>query len=302
MNNENNKTNENNNSGNHNEGWRMKNMLNSKLEYYYGLGMGRYGEVLNELFVHGNVNSFRTSSIPLAEFWQPDNLGRITQVLRPYLSRFDAEKSLKFFEFPTDPEVDGKRIGRPSMTDLMLMDGEYQIALEAKYTEYSRMPNETVDEWLRKDGVDFFLRRKVGKTWLRYIREAGCTDFATDQHLYNECREVCYQFLHRTASACHKANWKDGHKPVLIYQLFFDAANPESREDRIAFENELRKWAGMLHLRNMKFLIMSVPVINAADVASRYAGMKEQIFKEMEMNTIYKFDFDGIKVEDVKLG
>ena len=55
----------------------------------------------------------------------------------------------------------------------------------------------------------------------------------------------------------------------------------------------------MLHLRNMKFLIMSVPVINAADVASRYAGMKEQIFKEMEMNTIYKFDFDGIKVEEV---
>ena len=203
MNNENNKTNENNNSGNHNEGRRMKNMLNSKLEYYYGFGMGRYGEVLHELFVHGNVNSFRTSSIPLAEFWQPDNLGRITQVLRPYLSRFDAEKALKFFEFPTDPEADGKRIGRPSMTDLMLMDGEYQIALEAKYTEYSRMPNETVEEWLRKDGVDFFLRRKVGKTWLRYIREAGCTDFATDQHLYNECREVCYQFLHRTASACH---------------------------------------------------------------------------------------------------
>ena len=241
MNNENNKTNENNNSGHHNDGRRMKNMLNSKLEYYYGFGMGRYGEVLNELFVHGNVNSHRTSSIPLAEFWQPDNLGRITQVLRPYLSRFDAEKALKFFEFPTDPEVDGKRIGRPSMTDLMLMDGEYQIALEAKYTEYSRMPNETVDEWLRKDGVDFFLRRKVGKTWLRYIREAGCTDFATDQHLYNECREVCYQFLHRTASACHKANGKDGHKPVLIYQLFFDAANPESREDRITFENELRK-------------------------------------------------------------
>ena len=65
MNNENNKTNK-----------QMKNMLNSKLEYYYGCGMGRYGEVLNELFVHGNVNSHRTSSIPLAEFWQPDNRRR----------------------------------------------------------------------------------------------------------------------------------------------------------------------------------------------------------------------------------
>ena len=64
MNNENNRSNENHNSGNHNEGRRMKNMLNSKLEYYYGCGMGRYGEVLHELFVHGKVNSHRTSSIP----------------------------------------------------------------------------------------------------------------------------------------------------------------------------------------------------------------------------------------------
>ena len=43
MKNENNKTNENNNSGNHNEGRRMKNQLNSKLEYYYGCGRARYG-------------------------------------------------------------------------------------------------------------------------------------------------------------------------------------------------------------------------------------------------------------------
>ena len=73
--------------------------------------------------------------------------------------------------------MDGKCIGRASMTDLMLMDGDWQIALEAKYTEYSRMPNETVEEWLRKDGVDFFIRRRVGKTWLRYIQEAKCSDF-----------------------------------------------------------------------------------------------------------------------------
>ena len=62
---------------------RMKNRLNSKLEYYYGFGMGRYGEVLRELRVHGGVHSYRTSSIPLAEFWQPDNLERITAKLKP---------------------------------------------------------------------------------------------------------------------------------------------------------------------------------------------------------------------------
>lgn len=44
---------------------------------------------------------------------------------------------------------------------------------------------------------------------------------------------------------------------------------------------------------------MSVPVINADEVASRYAGSHAEIFKEMEVNTIYKFDFDGIKIEEV---
>lgn len=280
----------------------MKNRLNSKLEYYYGCGAGRYGEVLRELRVHGGVHSYRTSSIPLAEFWQPDNLERITAKLKPYLPGFDAERALKFFEFPTDPEVDGTCIGRASMTDLMLMDDDWQIAPEAKYTEYSRMPNETVEEWLRKDGVDFFIHRRVGKTWLRYIQEAKCSDLRGAQRLYDSCGDVCYQFLHRTASACYKTNGTDGHKPVLIYELFYDANDPVSREDRIVFERDLKRWAVMLRLKNMKFLIMSVPIINAAEVKRDYTGVKDGIFDEMAMRTIYKFDFDGIRIEDVDLG
>lgn len=280
----------------------MKNRLNSKLEYYYGFGMGRYGEVLDELRIHGNVNSCRTSSIPLAEFWQPDNLGRISEKLRQYLKNFDAERSLKFFEFPTDPEFEGKRIGHPSMTDLMLMDGEWQIAIEAKYTEYSRMPTETVSEWLHKNDDDgFFLRRRVGRTWLGYIRAAKCTRIRSEQAIYSEIGAVCYQFLHRTASACYQTNGTDGRKPVLIYQLFYNAADPVSREDRIVFERELRKWARLLKLHNMKFLIMAVPIINAAEVEARYAGRRETIFTEMKLSTIYKFDFDGIRIEDVDL-
>lgn len=280
----------------------MKNRLNSKLEYYYGFGMGRYGEVLDELRIHGAVNSCRTSSIPLAEFWQPDNLERISEKLRPFLKGFNAERALKFFEFPTDPVADGKCLGRASMTDLKLMDGDWQIAIEAKYTEYSRMPNETVSEWFHKNAdAGFFLRRRVGRVWLDYIREAKCTDIRTGQALYTEIGDVCYQFLHRTASACYKTNGADGHKPVLIYQLFFNANDPTSREDRLVFERELRKWARLLKLRNMKFLIMSVPIINADEVVSRYAGSHAEIFKEMEMNTIYKFDFDGIRIEDVDL-
>jgi hypothetical protein len=278
----------------------MKNRLNSELEYYYGFGMGRYSEVLEELSVHGGVNSCRTSSIPLAEFWQPDNLERISEKLKMFLKGFNAERALKFFEFPTDPIVDGKRISHPSMTDLMLMDGDWQIAIEAKYTEYSRMANETVSEWLHKnEDAGFFLRRRVGRVWLEYIREAKCTGLRSNQALYTEIGDVCYQFLHRAASACCKTNGTEGRKPALVYQLFFNANDPTSREDRIVFERELHKWARLLKLQNMKFLIMSVPIINADEVVSRYAGSHAEIFKEMELNTIYKFDFDAIKIEEV---
>ena len=281
---------------------RMKNRLNSKLEYYYGFGMGRYAEVLGEFRVHGGVNTCSTSSVPHAEFWQPDNLDRITAKLKPHLPGFDAERSIKIFEFPTDPVADGRCIGRASMTDLMLMDGDWQIAVEAKYTEYSRMANETVDEWLRKDGANFFNRRRVGRTWLRYIQESGCSGLRGEQRLYDCCGDVCYQFLHRAASACYKTNGPDGHKPVLVYGLFYDANDPVSREDRVVFERDLKKWARTLQLKDMKFLILSVPIINAAEVTREYVGVKDAIFDAMAMHTIYKFDFDGIKVEDVDLG
>ena len=164
----------------------IKPQLDAKLEYYYGFGMGRYAEVLNELRIHGRVNSYRTSSIPLAECWQPENLETLTERLAPHLL-----------------------------------------------------------------GLDF------------------------------------------------KTNGPEGHKPVLIYQLFFDANDPVSREDRVAYEMELKKWSEMLRLKNMKFFIMSVPIINAAEVKANYSGLKDEIFEEMKMHTIYKFDFDSIAIEEV---
>ena len=112
---------------------------------------------------------------------------------------------------------------------------------------------------------------------------------------------MCYQFLHRTASACYKTNGADEHKPVLIYELFYAANDPVSREDRLVFERDLKWWAEMLRLKNMKFLIMSVPVVNAAEVKRGYAGVRDEIFEAMAMHTLYKFDFDVIKVEEVDL-
>ena len=52
----------------------------------------------------------------------------------------------------------------------------------------------------------------------------------------------------------------------------------------------------------MKFLIVCVPVTNAASVAERYGNLVGQdaaiLFEKMKLETVYDFDFDGISVED----
>jgi hypothetical protein len=57
-----------------------KEMIDDERGYFFGFARGTYGEVLGELS-KTRVNSWRTSSIPLAEFWQPANLGRIGRLL-----------------------------------------------------------------------------------------------------------------------------------------------------------------------------------------------------------------------------
>ena len=122
-----------------------KEMIDDERGYFFGFARGTYGEVLSELS-KTRVNSWRTSSIPLAEFWQPANLGRIGRLLYKYLPDFNPVCALKFFEFPTDALSDGERIGRPSMTDIMILEAGVQIAVEGKMTEYVRFADKTVRE------------------------------------------------------------------------------------------------------------------------------------------------------------
>ena len=53
-----------------------KQMIDDEMGYFFGFSRGSYGEVLGDLS-RTKVNSYLTSSIPLAEFWQPANLGKI---------------------------------------------------------------------------------------------------------------------------------------------------------------------------------------------------------------------------------
>ena len=137
------------------------------------------------------------------------------------------------------------------------------------------------------------------KAWIRYIHEADCTGIAHYGEFFRDGKDVAYQFLHRTASACNKAGMKKGDMPVLVYQLFFDVNNKEHVAKMEDFKVELRRWAALLKLRNMKFIILSVPVTNLAEVDARYGSIREELFEVMCDETIYKFDFDGITVETV---
>jgi hypothetical protein len=275
-------------------------------QYFFGMPSGKYIEVL-DAFTGTRVNSCETSSLPLVEFWQPENLPQLETFLGKYLVDLDLETGLKVFECPTVPKRKGRVLGPASMTDLMIIDNNWQIAIEAKYTEYVWGPCQTLGEWLveKLSGAGIFLRRTIAKAWIDMIGSATCTEldspnrYSKNCDFYTTCGTVGYQFLHRTASACLGTNGPEGSKPVLVYQLFYKQGDDAHIAKMEAFKDQLCDWAELLKLKNMTFLIMSVPVTNASDVIAKYDGRKADLFEEMKMRTIYTFDFDGLEIEKV---
>jgi len=290
----------------------MKNRKNEKRRsraggYSCGRKTDGYREAVCAL-VETNVNTYRTSSIPLADFWRPENLAEIGKVVGLHIPGLDLCNASKEFECPTEPVLGGKVVGRPSMTDLMIRDGGHQVAIEGKYTEYAWGPCETLGEWLLKksSGLDIAKRRRIAKAWLAMIGRAKCTGLHSSGEFFKKCGEVGYQFLHRAASACYNAGAGGAREPVLVYQLFFDRDDAAQIEARDAFKTLLRRWAGLLKLRNMRFLVMEVPVTNGkridertAVLDARFKGCRASVFTMLSEEGLYDFDFDGIVIENM---
>lgn len=281
-----------------------------EMGYFFGSPTGTYSKVLCSLD-QTRVNSCETSSIPLAEFWQPSNLGKIKEKFETLLPGFDPVSAKKHFEFPTYAKtINGERIGAPSMTDLMVFTPGIKMAIEGKFTEYVEKREQTIANWLEErkkrkingswtPGSREEHLRNVLLAWFGCLRQAGCTGLADDNAFFSECMEdVSYQFLHRAASACCKADVENGPIPVLVYQLFFDANSKEHIAKMDQFKDNLRRWAETLKLQGMKFFIVSVPILNAKDVRDRYSKMSGGFFHVLENRPIYIFDFDKIMMED----
>ena len=289
--------------------WHMENEKRDERwagKYSCGCEKG-YGAAMNAL-AQTKVNTYRTSSIPMADFWRPENLPAIGRVFERWLPELDVAAAEKAFEFPTAPVCNGKPVGDPSMTDLMIIGGQYQVAIEGKYTEYAWGPCETLDEWLcKKQGRHGSARRRrIANAWRDMIGRAGCTDLHSEAEFFARCGEVGYQFLHRAASACNGTRAGVGRLPVLVYQLFYDRDDHAQIAARNAFKASLRRWAGLLKLTKMRFLVLEVPVTNGKRIESRtgelderFARQRANIFKTLPGERIYDFDFDGISAENM---
>lgn len=268
--------------------WRKFNMN------HYFFGSGRYEDVLTCLATT-KVNSYRTSSLPLAQFWDPV---KTSKELNKFLEDFkekgiDACSGNRYFEYPTPCEDKNKKLlkySQPSMTDLMIINDKYQIAIEGKYTEYSESNYETIREWNKNKEEH---KDAIKNQWIEYIRECGATD---KQDISDD---IPYQFLHRTASACY--NCKNSKKiPVLVYQLFYDSSNKKKKDD---FINTLKDCARQLGFTDkIKFFIIDVKIENIDTVKEKYDGVRSDLFLIMKESKkpIYTFDWNNITISEIK--
>lgn len=249
--------------------------------FYFNSVDGTIENVLDS-FSNTEVHSYKTSSIPLAEFWMPKNKQFIKKVLKEIgVDEDEYESADKIFEYPVYSTKENKKIGRPSMTDLMIKTKEKQIAIEGKFTEELY---DTIAKWLDiKSEVS--VKKDVLEGWYSYI-EDYCESSKWDKEIINQ--KVVYQFLHRTASACYKSE-----KPTLIYQLFYNVFDGESINHQKHIASEIQSFARdylFFNKQKISFYIVFTPVLNMKEIEKNYCSEGNSLFVQMKKRNIYKFD------------
>lgn len=257
------------------------------VDYYFGSTENTYDKVLDGLYTT-DVHSYKASSLPLAEFWKPENSFYINQLLRRIgWTAQEFDNSRKIFEFPVKPRINNQNVkkAKPSMTDLMIryndINGfsEKQIAVEGKFTEDLY---ETIDEWKKSKSANSN-KDDVLKSWYSYI-ENYCDFSDSAKEVINQ--NVVYQFLHRTASACFQTG-----NPVLLYQLFYDAFDKKSIEHQLKVAKRLISFAkdDLRFNDKIQFYIAFTPILNLKEVSEKYSDCHNPLFLIMKKKLIYSF-------------
>lgn len=246
------------------------------------------------------VYSVRTSSLPLAQLLRPsaelnallDWIETVCDAEGPFPEPF--ERYLEYPVWPRDPET-GRIVGKPSMSDAMLLGKHMRIAVEGKWTEPHFGPYQTVEEWLDEAGTDAAARvrrERVLDAWLAEVAGAGALRRGVTR---GALADVPYQLVHRTASACHGAGPARQVMPVLCYVVFRDpAAPPEDAATTKRFEDSiLGPWTEWLRLDVIEALILRVPVVRTPP--DRLPAAAARLFPAIGAGLDpYGFDWNGI--------
>jgi len=239
----------------------MKNQL------YFGQPSSLEYDIVLDMFSCTKINSNRTSSIPLVQFWK-DTDAKLNKLLSEVDRNIEFVKDVSVcFEYPTKPQQ-GK--GKASMTDLMILCGSYKIAIEAKFTEYTKSRHaQKIMSWL-KSGDNLENRELVLDYWKNQIKNFS-------YGLFNEnMDDIDYQFFHRTASACH--NIKNA---CVVYQVFYDDKTKKYVDDYI---EELKRYVKLINPnQGLKYIVWKVETKQLIDDKEKYP------FELMKTQEVYGF-------------
>lgn len=226
-------------------------------------------DTLIDQFSGTKINSIKTSSVPLVQFWKNPEL-RLGQLIQKI--QIDLENPILCFEYPTQ----SKGRGKSSMTDLMIISENNKIAIEAKYTEYLKknIKTELIKEWRISKNKDN--RNTVLNHWTNLIKPFS------NRLEDNSIENIEYQFYHRTASACFESK-----KALVFYQLFYDSS---SKYDLDKYINSIRTYINLINPNNnLEFYLWTV------ETKLLFAKNSEfDPFLKMKNKDIYKFGNDEI--------
>lgn len=244
-----------------------------KTEIRFGKPSSYDYETIIDQFSGTKINSIRTSSIPLVQFWKNTDI-RLNELLKE--TKIDSENIILCFEYPTP----SKGRGKSSMTDLMILCRDTKIAIEAKFTEYleKNIKNEyePISKWQSEKNIDN--RKTVLNHWTQLIKPFS-NGFDN-----SSIQEMDYQFYHRTASAC-----LDTKRAVIVYQIFYENG---TELDLQRYIDNLKSYVERLNPNdNLSFYIWEIETIlkiKPDDIKDPFIEMKSRNVYEFGINRIRK--------------
>jgi hypothetical protein len=176
--------------------------MTTLLRTVHGREVRSFEELVEELGPDA-VASPRRSTVPLVDYWRAPEQ-RLPDLWERLHVPHPGDTEMHFeYEVPVQ-----RGRGKSSFTDLMVFTADVVVAIEAKFTEPRY---ESVATWL--GGTPTTNRVDVLEGWLCAIEAVAERSIPRDA-----VRDLPYQLIHRTASACRV----DLRKRIVLYQVFGD--------------------------------------------------------------------------------